>query len=127
MIAVDTHGFLRIVSGDGTEAARARELVATCDDQVGATSKLETGWGLSKVYGLRQAEVISALRELIGLPRVGVERLGEILMALKGAAAGMNPADALHRTLAGERRAVATLDVALERQARWRGRSAVAP
>ena len=127
MIAVDTNILVRIVTGEGAEAPRARALVAENEVFVGATVLLETSWVLWRIYGLTKAEVVEALRGLLGLPRAAFERRRQMVQALAWAEAGMEVADAMHLALTPEEHTFATFDRALLRRPRAVGREVTPP
>jgi hypothetical protein len=57
---------------------------------------LETAWVLRKLYRYKDAEVLSALTKLIGLPNVRTEDERTVIAALALLDRGLDFADALH-------------------------------
>lgn len=97
MIAVDTNVVVRLlVNDDAHQAEQARELFESDAVWIGVTVLLEAIWVLEAVYELGTAEVVAALRGLLGLPNVRAEDASAVAAALDAASKGLELADALH-------------------------------
>ena len=96
-IAVDTNVVLRLLRQDDPEQGRrAVELFVGNQVFIPLTVILETEWVLRSGYKLQRREVVSALRAVIDLERVVVDRAEDVHAALSGLEQGMDFADALH-------------------------------
>ena len=124
MLALDTNVLARlIVRDDEAQFTRATALMSEPRVFVGTTVLLETAWLLRKVYRLPKAEVVTALRRLIGLPNVELDHRARVERALGWATQGMDVADAFHLAGAEEADALASFDRPLARQASALGAS----
>jgi predicted nucleic-acid-binding protein len=111
MLAVDSNIIVRYLTGDDPDqSARAKALVERGDLFVSTTVLLETEWVLRTVYGYRAADLVEALRALAGLPGVMVEAPSQVAAAFDLASRGMDFADALHLSKAGNCEAFVTFD-----------------
>ena len=71
MIAVDTNGLVRLLTGDDArQAAAARALFAAESIWIAKTVLLETGWVLRSLYGLEERAIEEAFTRLLGLQNV---------------------------------------------------------
>lgn len=133
MIALDTNVLVRFLIADAPEESRlAVELFATAkregvDVFIGSVVLCETVWVLRSRYKVAKAEVVAALRGLMGSRLVVVEDRDRILAALEAFATGPGDfADFIVResALAAGCTCVATFEVDL-----WKRRGApfVAP
>lgn len=118
MLAIDTNVVVRFLTGDELEQARrARAVIDSSDVYVATTVLMETEWVLRAAYGFDRGEIVGALRAFCGLPGVRLEAPERAAVALDAAEAGMDFADALHLTAAGDCEAFLTFDRRFERAA----------
>lgn len=119
MIAVDTNVIVRLlVNDDQQQGAAARRLFEVQEIWIGVTVLLEATWVLESVYGLDTAQLVKAMRGLLGLPNVRVENAGAVAAALNTAGTVLELADALHLARAPEDAEFATFDRGLARAGR---------
>lgn len=97
MLAADTNILVRLMTwDDAVQSPLAKQLFATEHVFIGTSVILETEWVLRRTYRFPTAQRSSALRSLIGLPGVSVDRPATIAAALDLMDGGMDLADALH-------------------------------
>jgi predicted nucleic-acid-binding protein len=107
VIAFDTNVVVRfLVADDAKQATRARAVVARAAH---ASEKLfiadvvwcETVWVLASAYGFRRAEIVTALRQLLGAREIAVSAPDRLSAALDAYETGRGDfADYLIRELA---------------------------
>jgi predicted nucleic-acid-binding protein len=119
MLAVDTNVVVRYLTADDpAQFARAAEIVEGDDTFIGLTVLLETEWVLRSIYRYEPAQVVLALRSLAGMPRVMLESPETVATALNWTTDGMDFADALHLSAAGQCDSFVTFDRKLGNLAR---------
>ena len=103
MIGLDTNVLARYYIEDQSDAeaarqrAAARRLIESARPlMVCKTVILEFEWIMRGYYGFSQAEVVSVLRHLLGLPHLTIEDRSTVEQALLHCDAGLDLADALH-------------------------------
>ncbi|HRL75361.1 MAG TPA: type II toxin-antitoxin system VapC family toxin [Candidatus Accumulibacter phosphatis] len=109
MIAVDTNILARYYVDDPAdpEAARQRPIAESLMREgagvlVTVTVVLEFAWVLRGFYGFEAEDSARAIEHLVGLPNVTVEDWSAILEAARLHRAGLDFADALHVSRAGQ-------------------------
>lgn len=118
MIGVDTNVLVRLLTGDDPDqAGRAANLFARESIFIPQTVLLETEWVLRYSYELSPPVVLTAFRNLLGLPQVVVEDSGALVEALSRYEDGMDFADALHLASVREADGFATFDARLQKRA----------
>ena len=111
MRAVDTNIVVRYLTGDEPiQAARAKAVFDAGRIFLSTTVLLESEWVLRSVYGFAADEIAAAIRALVGLPTVRVERPIALAEALERVENGMDFADALHLAAAARCEALLTFD-----------------
>ena len=113
MITVDTNILVRYAVKDDPQQTLAATLFLDSNPcLVIPTVVLETAWvlGSKNGYGLERKIVAERIRHIPGLPNVQVAEGAALASALDWYEAGMDIADALHLSLAGNRQGFATLD-----------------
>ena len=111
MLAVDANVLIRFLTRDDIgQAARAARVLSREEVWLAKTVLLETEWVLRSLYSQPAHIVASALRKLLGLPRVRVEDPRAVAKALDWVDSGLDFADALHLASCGESTAFATFD-----------------
>jgi predicted nucleic-acid-binding protein len=111
VLAVDTNIIVRYLTADHPEQfARANTLLQGADVYVCTTVLLETEWVLRRGYRFSRDQIIAALTDFAGLPRVKLEDPALIAKALDWMRGGMDFADALHLTKADGCEAFVTFD-----------------
>lgn len=119
MISVDTNVIVRLlVNDDPQQGAAARRLFESQEVWIGVTVLLEAAWVLESVYGLDTAQIVKALRGLLGLPNVRAENAAAVAAALNMTGPGLEVADALHLSRSPEDAEFATFDRGLARTGR---------
>jgi predicted nucleic-acid-binding protein len=119
MIAIDTNVVVRfLVADEPKQAARAEAMLRAGDVLIPKTVMLETAWVLRGAYGLARADVVMALRKLLGLDGVLAEDAPAVERALDWHERGVDFADALHLASSGQVERFATFDRALIRSAK---------
>lgn len=127
MRAVDTNLIVRYITRDDPrQSAIAGRIVGAERIWIAKTVLLESEWVLRGVYGFATAEVLAALRALLGLPNVSVEDAEAVAAALAWAQSGMDFADALHAASSGPAERFVTFDAALVKKGRKLGIAIVA-
>ena len=118
MIALDTNVLVRyLLNDDGAQAAEAERLLDSGEVlAVSVTVWLELAWVLES-YGCTEAEVVRAIRHLLGLPNLHTSDTIALLRALEWFERGMDFADAFHLALASRARSLASFDLDLARKA----------
>ena len=103
MIGLDTNVLARYYVEDRSDAEAQRQRVAARrliesgqPLMVCKTVILEFEWLMRGYYGFAQAEAVSVLRHLLGLPHVTIEDRSTVERALSQCDAGIDLADALH-------------------------------
>lgn len=109
MIAVDTNILARYYVDDpgDPEAARQRPkaeqlLRESPSVFVSVTVVLELAWVLRAFYDFATADCVRVIEHLLGLPNVTVEDWSRVQQAVKLFAGGLDFADALHVSRAGQ-------------------------
>lgn len=119
MRAIDTNVVVRFLAGDDKQQAKAaRAAIAAGDIFIATTVVLESEWVLRSAYGFEPMQIVAALRGLAGLPGVTIEEPTILAQALDWMEAGMDFADALHLTKAGECDAFLSFDRKLAKAAK---------
>ena len=117
MIAIDTNVVVRFLTNDDpAQANRAEKVLRTENIFLPKTVLLETAWVLQGAYGLARADVVLALRKLLGLAGIVVEDGPVIERALDWYERGVDFADALHVASSGAAEQFVTFDRALFRR-----------
>jgi predicted nucleic-acid-binding protein len=117
MIAVDTNVVVRFLTDDDRDQAdRAEAVLRTENIFLPKTVLLETAWVLQGAYELARADVVLALRKLLGLAHVVVEDGPVVERALDWYERGVDFADALHVASNGAAERFVTFDRALVRR-----------
>ena len=128
MISVDTNVLARFVLADDADQHR-RALAALESDQdlfIPVTVLLELAWVLGARDATR-AEITSALRKIVGLPRAQAQHPEAVRRALDWMDAGLDFADAFHLALSERAGKFLSFDGNLARRAaRLGARPAVA-
>jgi predicted nucleic-acid-binding protein len=118
MLAADTNVLVRLLTNDdAAQGARARALFEREAIFVAKTVLLEAEWVLRSAYGYTAPEVREALVSVIRLPKVVIEDLAAIQLAIDWFEQGMDFADALHLASARHCEGFATFDRRLARSA----------
>lgn len=128
MISVDANVLARFVLAD--DAGQHRRAVAALEADedlfIPVTVLLELAWVLAARDATR-AEITSALRKIIGLPRAHAQHPEAVRRALDWMDAGLDIADAFHLTLSERTDKFLSFDANLSRRAaRLGARPAVA-
>ena len=111
MRAIDTNILIRYLTADQPDqASTARSIITAGDILIPTTVLLECEWVLRSSYRFAQHDILTALRGVIGLPGISVEHPANLAQALDQAEAGMDFADALHLSAAGNCTAMLTFD-----------------
>jgi len=119
MLAVDTNVIVRFLTNDDPQQSpRARRLVSENDVWVSMTVLLETEWVLRSTYRYTPTQIVEALRDFAGLPRVSLENPALVARALDWLEKGMDFADALHLSAADHCAGFATFDKRFAKAAR---------
>ena len=117
MIAIDTNVVVRFLTNDdATQANRAEQVLRTQNVFLPKTVLLETAWVLQGAYGLARADVVLALRKLLGLAGIAVDDGSVVERALDWYEHGVDFADALHVASSGTAERFVTFDRALVRR-----------
>lgn len=128
MTFVDTNVVVQFLTADDPDQhARATALLGAGDVTIPLTVMLETEWVLRSNYRLARADVLAALRRLLGLPGVAAEFADWVARALDLAEARLDVADAFHLAAVPEGGTLVTFDRALIRRARALGLDAREP
>jgi len=118
MIAIDTNVLVHLLTGDdAAQTRRAAALFEQGNIYIGKTVLLETEWVLRFSYGLGSPAIITALKNVLGLPQVTAEDNLAIADALTLFEGGMDFGDALHLASSKEATQFATFDVRLKKRA----------
>lgn len=116
--AIDTNVVVRFLTNDDKSQARAARLAIEAGDIfIPTTVLLEVEWVLRGAYGFAGADIVAAMRGLVGLPGVAVENPASLAQALDWMNQGMDFADALHLSSAADCTAFLTFDRRLARSA----------
>ena len=119
MVAVDTNVLVRfLVRDDRKQADRAASLIGRTSIWISKTVLLETEWVLRSLYGFPPDARAEALRALAGLRTVFLEDELAVSKALDWFQGGLDFADALHLTSAGNSEQFAIFDRKLAQQAK---------
>jgi len=124
MISVDTIILVRYVTNDDPDQARraADLLAADVAVYISHTVLLEMEWVLRAAYQLERAAILTAFRQILGLPSIRVDHPALIALTLDRYERGFDFADALHLAGAGGATPLYTFD---KRFARIAGREGV--
>ena len=126
MLAIDTNLIIRILIGDHLQqSGRARAFVEENRVWVSTTVLLEVEWVLRSAYKLPKPEVISSLKDFVGLPNVTLQEPEQVSLALDWTTKGMDFADALHLAAAQSSETFVTFDRQLASVAKLVGASPV--
>lgn len=128
MISVDTNVLARFVlADDAVQHRRAIAVLEAGEDLfIPVTVLLELAWVLGARDATR-AEIASALRRIVGLPRVRAQHPEAVRRALDWMDAGLDIADAFHLALSERSERFLSFDANLSRRAaRLGARPAVA-
>ena len=122
MIALDTNILARfLLNDDPVQFKQARDLLARPSDFTAPpTVLLELVWVLES-YDCTRAEIIQALRVLLGLPNFKPKSFEAICYAVNWYETGMDFGDALHLALSAGDDAFVTFDKALGKTATQSG------
>lgn len=122
MIALDTNILARfLLNDDPVQFKQARDLLARSNDYtVPPTVLLELVWVLES-YDCTRAEVVQALRVLLGLPNFKPKSFEAVCYAVNWYEEGMDFGDALHLALSAGDEGFATFDKALGKVATQNG------
>jgi predicted nucleic-acid-binding protein len=122
VIALDTNILARfLLNDDPAQFKQARDLLARPNDFTAPpTVLLELVWVLES-YDCTRAEIIQALRVLLGLPNFKPKSFEAICYAVNWYETGMDFGDALHLALSAGDDAFATFDKALGKVATQSG------
>lgn len=98
MISVDTNVLVRYVTNDDPDQARRAAALLAGDRPVYVphTVLMELEWVLRAVYGLDRPAVLTAFRNVLGLPVVQIDQPSLIALTLERYERGFDFADALH-------------------------------
>lgn len=97
MLAVDTNVIVRFLTGDEpSQFELSHKLIETESIFIPDSVILETVWVLDFVYGFKQEDISSALRNLVGLPNVHLDDPVKLALILEWFEKGMDFADAFH-------------------------------
>lgn len=111
MRAIDTNVVVRFLTNDDKRQARAARLAIEAGDIfIPTTVLLEVEWVLRGAYGFAGANIVAAMRGLVGLPGVAVENPANLAQALDWMSQGVDFADALHLSSATGCSAFLTFD-----------------
>jgi predicted nucleic-acid-binding protein len=123
MTAVDTNVLVRVVTNDDhAQAARATAYLRAQERVfIPKTVLLELEWVLRGAYAIRRAEILLALRGLVGISNVEIEDEAAVTQAIEWYARGIDFADSLHVSSAGRESKFATFDSTLRRKGRKLG------
>ena len=111
MRAIDTNVVVRFLTNDDKRQARAARLAIEAGDIfIPTTVLLEVEWVLRGAYGFAGADIVAAMRGLVGLPGVAVENPANLAQALDWMSQGVDFADALHLSSATGCSAFLTFD-----------------
>jgi predicted nucleic acid-binding protein len=118
VISVDTNIVVRLLTADDPEQyEQARSVFEREEVFIADTVLLETEWVLRYAYDFDEAQVVGALRRLLGLPNVHLRASHPVHRALRWHAAGLDFADALHIALSHHTETFVTFDRACVRSA----------
>ena len=122
MISLDTNILARFLLHDNpVQFKLARDLLARPNDYTAPpTVLLELVWVLES-YDCTRAEILQALRMLLGLPNFKPKSFEAICYAVNWYEAGMDFGDALHLALSAGDEAFATFDKTLGKMASQNG------
>lgn len=122
MLAVDTNVVLRyLVTDDDAQSARARAIIGSGPIFVSPTVVLECEWVLRSLYGFSPRQIVGALEAFCGTPNVNIGEAAAVERAFRLTEFGLEFADALHLSLAGDCEAFVTFDKRLAKSARRAG------
>lgn len=112
MIAVDSNVLVRYVTNDDpAQARRALDLLAGAEQiHVAHSVLLEMEWVLRAVYALGRPAVLTAFRQVLGLPGIHVEQPARIAVTLERYERGFDFTDALHLADSGAATPLYTFD-----------------
>ena len=118
MITLDTNVWVRYLTNDDeSQAHRALKLLEQSDAVfLPKTVLLELEWVLRAAYGIKPAGIHKSLLQIMGLPMVIAESVGQVAAALDFYAQGYDFADALHRAPSDATEAFYTFDRAVHAQ-----------
>ncbi len=125
MVTLDTNVWVcYLTNDDELQARRALKLMEQSDAVfLPKTVLLELEWVLRAAYGIKPAVIHASLLQILGLPMVIAESVGQVSAALDFYAQGYDFADALHLASSDTTVAFYTFDERFIRK----GKSAVPP
>lgn len=120
MITLDTNVWVRYLTNDDkSQAHRALKLLEHSDAVfLPKTVLLELEWVLRAAYGINPAGIHKSLLQILGLPMVIAESVGQVAAALDFYAQGFDFADALHLASSDAAEAFYTFDEQFMRKAK---------
>ncbi|MBW2690423.1 MAG: type II toxin-antitoxin system VapC family toxin [Deltaproteobacteria bacterium] len=125
MVTFDTNVWVRYLTNDDElQARRAMDLLEQSDTVfLPKTVLLELEWVLRAAYQIEPAVIHRSLLQILGLPMVTVESVGQVAAALNFYTEGFDFADALHLASSDATEAIYTFDERFIRK----GRDSVPP
>ena len=125
MVTFDTNIWVRYLTNDDeTQAHRALELLEQSEAVfLPKTVLLELEWVLRAAYRIEPAVIHRSLLQILGLPMVTVESLGQVAAALDFYSQGFDFVDAFHLASSDATEALYTFDERFIRK----GRDAMPP
>lgn len=125
MVTLDTNVWVRYLTNDNElQARRALKLLEQSEAVfVPKTVLLELEWVLRAAYRLKPSDIHRSLLQILGLPMVTAESVGQVAAALDFYSQGYDFADALHLACSDTAQAVYTFDEQFIRK----GKHAVPP
>ena len=112
MVTLDTNVWVRYLTNDDELQARRAMVLLEQSDSVflPKTVLLELEWVLRAAYGIKPAVIHRSLLQILGLPMVVAESVGQVAAALDCYAQGYDFADALHLASSDSTEAIYTFD-----------------
>jgi len=112
MVTLDTNVWVRYLTNDDEfQARRAMQLLEQSDAVfLPKTVLLELEWVLRAAYGIKPAVIHRSLLQVLGLPMVIAESVGQLAAALDFYAQGFDFADAMHLASSDATKAIYTFD-----------------
>lgn len=112
MVTLDTNVWVRYLTNDDElQARRAMQLLELSDAVfLPKTVLLELEWVLRAAYGIKPVVIHRSLLQILGLPMVIAESVGQVAAALDFYAQGFDFADAMHLASSDATEAIYTFD-----------------
>ena len=112
MVTLDTNVWVRYLTNDDEfQARRAMQLLEQSDAVfLPKTVLLELEWVLRAAYGIKPAVIHRSLLQVLGLPMVIAESVGQLAAALDFYAQGFDFSDAMHLASSDTTKAIYTFD-----------------